>query len=308
MIGVVFQQMMVFLTMLLVGIFAARKGLVTNEALSSINTMTQRIFLPVMVLGFVYRNLTADAVATHWPMLPLTACFYAVAILLALALSQILGLRGGRACAFRLSFTFGNTGFIGLPLLAAVHGAAGVVDLMLFMVVDQVIFWTLGIREASPAERKPSLAESLKGLANPNLIAFAIGDAVVALGIEVPAFLAAAVDSLGAVASPLCMVCIGCMCVYSQVARVVRQREFYVGVALKMVLLPIACAPLLMALPLGDGIASSLILMMAMPATTLVPLAVAREGGDERAATRMAVGTIAVSTLTVPLVALIAGI
>lgn len=308
MIALIAQQMMVFLIMLLVGAFAARRRLLTDAALDSMNVMSQRVFLPIMVFGLVYRDVTLDAALARWPMIPLAACLYAALLLLTFLLARILRLGGEQESAFRMAFTFGNTGFIGLPLLSAVYGSSGSVDLMMFMIVDQLVLWTLGVRIAAPQGRKPSLAESLKGLANPNMIAFALGIAAVASGIQLPAFLVTAVDSLGAVASPLCMVCIGCMSVRSRVGGVVLQREFYAGVVAKMLAVPIACAPLLAMLPLGGDVAPSLILMAAMPATTLVPLVAAREGGDGQCATRLTVGTIAVSVLSVPLVALVVGV
>ncbi len=131
-----------------------------------------------------------------------------------------------------------------------------------------MVLWTYGIREASKPSSKPSIRQSLKGLLNPNIIAFALGFAVIVIGIRIPPFLEVTLVSLSAVASPLCMVCIGCLYFYSQMVKVLMQPEIYVGIALKMSILPLVCMPLLSMLSLGDDIVPSLLLMMAMLATT----------------------------------------
>ena len=304
---VILQEMLGFLAMILIGVLAARCRLMTDPGLASMNALAQKVFLPLMVFTFTYQSLTVDALRQHWPMIPLTACFYLAVIAGTFLLSKALGLSGARANAFRMVFTFGNTGFIGLPLLSAAFGESGVVNLLLFMVVDQLVLWTYGIQEASQRSDRPSLRQSLVGLATPNLIAFAFGFATVAAGVSLPPFVEAPLASLSAVASPLCMVCVGGLCRSSDMGKALVQPELYVGIAAKMVALPLACLPVLVQLDLGADIVASLLLMMAMPATTLVPLLVASEGGDGPYATRMSIATIVASACTVPMVAAFIG-
>jgi predicted permease len=303
----ILQEMLGFLVMMLIGALAARCRLITDAGLDSMNTLAQKVFLPIMVFTFTYRSLSIDALSQHWQMMPLAACFYSVTIVLTHVLSKALRLSGAKASAFRMVFTFGNTGFIGLPMLSTVFAESGVVNLLMFMVVDQLVLWTYGIREASKPSSRPSVRKSLRGLFNPNIIAFALGFAVTVVGVDIPPFVEGTLESLGAVASPFCMVCLGCLCLSSKMGSVLAQPELYAGIAIKMVALPIACMPLLLKLDLGGDIVPSLLLMMAMPTTTLVPLVVASEGGDRQYATRMSIATIVASTFTVPLIAAVIG-
>lgn len=303
----ILQEMLGFLVMMLVGVLAAKCGLVTGAGLDSMNALAQKVFLPIMVFTFTYRSLSVHALLQHWQMLPLAACFYAAAIALTAILSKALRLSGAKAGAFRMTFTFGNTGFIGLPLLSAAFAESGTVNLLLFMVVDQLVLWTYGIGEASQSGSRPTIRQSLTGLLNPNIVAFALGFAAMAAGLNIPPFLETTLSSLSAVASPLCMVCLGCLFLSSKVGSVLLQPELYVGIAAKMVALPLVCLPLLSMLDIGGDVVPSLLLMMAMPATTLVPLVIASEGGDRQYATRMSIATIVASAVTVPLIAAVIG-
>ncbi|WP_373576485.1 AEC family transporter [Parafannyhessea umbonata] len=301
-------QMVGFAVMLLIGYGAARSRMVTRESLSSIIVLIQKIFLPLMFVDFIYRGMTPALIARHAPMLALAAVFYPTVILAMRLVGRALRLTGARSAAFRMSFVFGNTGFIGLPLLAAIYPRTGAADLGMFVIVDQLVFWTYGVSIASGRPRRMGIRDSVRGFLNPNIVAMAVGFGLVILRVPLPASAARLLDTLGAVASPLCMVALGALCRYSHMGPVLRSRELYVGVAVKMVAMPVAAALLVRGLPVATELASAFLIMMSMPATTLVPLVVETEGGDADYAVSLSVATIAISVVTVPLVALLAGV
>lgn len=301
-------QMAGFAVMLLMGYGAAHSGMVTCESLDSIILLIQKIFLPLMFFDFIYRGMTPDLVADHVPMLTLAVVFYALVILVMLVVGRALGLAGAKSAAFRMSFIFGNTGFIGLPLLVAIYPQTGAADLGMFVVIDQLVFWTYGVSIASGSTRRPTLRQSIRGFLNPNIVAAVLAFATILLQVQLPAPAAKLLDTLGAVASPLCMVALGAQCLYAHIGTVLRSRELYVGIAVKMIAMPLAASLFVRGLPIATELVDSFLIMMSMPATTLVPLVVHTEGGDADYAVALSVATIAISVVTVPLVALLAGI
>lgn len=308
MAGTIAVQMAGFAVMLALGYGAARLDIVTHESLSSIILLVQKLFLPLMFFDFIYRGMTRQLIFEHAPMVLLAAIFYPLVILLMLLVARALGLSGARSAAFRMSFIFGNTGFIGLPLLSAIYPETGAADLGMFVVVDQLVFWTYGVAIASGSAKKPDFRESIQGFLNPNILAMVLGLGIVLLGISLPAPAAKLLDTLGAVASPLCMVSLGALCRYAHIGPVLKSRELYIGVAVKMVAFPIVASFIVRVLPFAPELISSFLIMMSMPATTLVPLVVETEGGDADYAVSLSVATIAISVVSVPLVALLAGI
>lgn len=301
-------QMAGFAVMLALGYGAARLDIVTRESLSSIILLVQKLFLPLMFFDCIYRGMTRELISEHAPMILLAAIFYPLVILLMLLVAQALGLSGARSAAFRMSFIFGKTGFIGLPLLSAIYPETGAADLGMFVAVDQLVFWTYGVAIASGRAKKPDLHESTRGFLNPNILAMVLGFGIVLLGISLPAPAAKLLDTLGAVASLLCMVSLGALCRYAHIGPVLKSRDLYIGVAVKMVAFPIAASFIVRVPPFAPELISSFLIMMSMPATTLVPLVVETEGGDADYAVSLSVATIAISVVSVPLVALLAGI
>ncbi|MDO4849356.1 MAG: AEC family transporter [Coriobacteriia bacterium] len=308
MAATILGRMVTFAAMLAIGAFCAWRGMVDRACLRTMIAVSTRVFLPAMVFSTICERMDRALLLAQLPMAALAAAFYGVVVWLVRVLADRLRLDAERSAAFRLTFIFGNTGFIGLPILMTVFPGTGVANLVLFMLVDQVVFWTYGASLACGEKGAPDWLTRLKGFLNPNIVAILIALGCVAA--DVP-FCGAAVDflaTIGAAATPLCMVCLGAMCFFSDIVHVLRGRELYVGAAAKMVALPLLAAPLLGALPVAPDVAASMVLMIAMPPTVLVPLTVETNGGDGPYATALSVTAVALAVFTLPLVAGLIGV
>lgn len=300
--------------MLLLGVLAGRFGFIHQESLSDSISLILKILLPCMLVSFICKNATRELLIDRAPLCLLTCGFYLIVITVTAVVARILPLNRQRAKTFQLIFIFGNTGFIGLPLLSSLFPQTGALDLALFMLIDQLFFWTYGLRLATTQE-ETNLSQSanspfdFKNFLNPNIIAIVITFCLVMANIPLPDFLMIPLSSIGNAASPLCMICLGAMCYFSNMRKVLASYELYVGIFVKMIILPIILGRILIAcsLPLDHSLIVSLIIMMAMPATTLVPLCVEEHGCAEEVsyATSATVVTIVASVITIPLVACI---
>ena len=90
------------------------------------------------------------------------------------------------------------------------------------------------------------------------------------------------------------------MC-FSDVLAAVRRKELYVGVAVKMVLLPCAIALLLHQTPLPSDMVTAITLIAALPTMTIVPMIAAQRGPPGDYAAGITVATLAFSLITIPL-------
>ena len=254
----------------------------------------------------MYDGATREVLTSHLPMVAFAAAFYAAIIGVMAAMARLLCLEGDKSKAFQLVFVFGNTGFIGLPLLAAVFPETGVVNLALFMIVDQVVFWTYGVRLAAGSSGKVRV--SPKNFFNPNIVAILLALAFVIAEVPLPGVVDETLSVLSGVASPLCMLCLGALCHFSDIGKALRSKELYFGVVVKMVALPLTAGSLLLMAPLPRDLVASAVIMMAMPTTTLVPLTVEAYGTQGDYAAVLTVATIALSVVTIPFVVFALGL
>ncbi len=307
MASTIMGQMAGFALMLATGFLCAQANIVSRPSLSTAITLSTKVFLPAMLFSTICERMDGELVRAQLPMAALALAFYPAVIAVMKMLACALRLEEEKSAAFRLVFIFGNTGFIGLPVLDAAFPETGAANLVFFAIVDQLAFWTYGASLARKGRDKAGWKAMAKGFFNINIVAMALALALLAVGAPVPDAAVGFLDTLGAAATPLCMVCLGALCRLSDMKQVLREKELYIGTLVKMAALPLCAAPLLGMLPLAHDVYASMVLMMGMPPTVLVPLVVEANGGDGPYATALSVVAIALAVLTLPLVARLAG-
>ena len=145
--------MISFAIMLGLGVFAALHGIVRQESVNDVIAVSLKLLLPIMVFSFVYKGTRVQGIMSHVAIIPLTLVLYVVLINVTKSGARLLHLPYPKAAAWRMTFIFGNTGFIGLPVLSALFPDSGAMSLAMFMALDQAIFWTYGLYLAGGGEK-----------------------------------------------------------------------------------------------------------------------------------------------------------
>lgn len=302
MLSIVAGQMASFAIMLGLGAFAGYCGIVRRESVNDVIAVSLKLLLPIMVFSFVYKGSSIQGITAHIAIVPLTLALYAVLVGVTWLVSCLLRLSGPKAAVWRMTFIFGNTGFIGLPVLSALFPDSGAVSLAMFMMLDQTIFWTYGVYLAEGGEKHFDVRLFVRRFANPNIVAVFGGLALACSGIQLPDVATNTISAIGAAATPVCMVCLGAIFYFADRKTLLKGRELVAGVCVKMLILPLLGGYALSHSPLPWDVTVSFTALMAMPATTLVPLTVQSEGGPGEYASVLTVATTAASVVTMPLV------
>ena len=188
---------------------------------------------------------------------------------------------------------FPNTGFMGVPLLVALLGAAAAGPVILALAVDLIITSSLCIalsRLDGAEEHGAALAfrRALKGvLVNPMPWAIGLGGLASAQGLSLPTPLAATVGLLADAASPVALFTIGAVLARAQMNTTTpaHPRDYMPVVLIKLVVHPLLVGLMgLMAIQLGlplDRFALTvLVLVAALPSASNVSILAERFGAD----------------------------
>lgn len=311
----IFQQtiehMAVFFLVFGVGFAVARAGVVKEGHLPALAQVITKVLLPAMILYSTYASCTRQTIIDNWQMVLLAALFYVIVGLAMFALAKLMRIEHDKDRVFQLCFVFGNTGFVGIPLLAAVFPDAGLVYMMMFSIVDQLVFWTYGVWLSTERDHRHSAAShiSLRSLVTPNTVAIVVAVAFVMLEAPVPGIVEEALGTISSATTGLCMLYLGALAGFSHVAPILRRPELYVGIAVKMVALPVVLGrALLLAGAFPEPMVGALSIIMARPVMTVVPMLVATNGKESDYATGITVVTLVASILTIPLVVFLVGL
>lgn len=309
---VTLHQMIIFFIMLVIGIVAAKAGAVKSEAMGPLSQFITSILIPAQIFYSTYISSTRQTLFDNLAMLALAAGFYASITLITFLLGRALGLRGDRRRVFQLCFIFGNTCFVGMPLLSAVFPEHGLLYMSLFSLVDQLLFWTMGIYLSTAHEPGSGIEPghdpqphrvSWRTFVSPNTVAMALVFAAVLAEVQFPS-LATEVLGLVANASPaMCMIYLGAMLHFSDFAAALKKPDLYAGILVKMIALPVIVGKLLLWLNIiPNELLESFVIIMALPVMTVVPIVARRNGHEGDYAAGITVATLTASIATIPLV------
>ncbi|MDM0117780.1 AEC family transporter [Variovorax sp. J22R133] len=314
-----------FFALVLGGYVAIRWRLLPIEAIPGLNVFVLMFALPCMLYKFA--SMT-PIVRLLDPGIVLT---YLIAAALMVALTMLAGRRGRTGwtdAAFgALVGSFPNSGFMGVPLLVALLGAAAAGPAIVALAVDMVFTSSLCIAlsqlgAAGEHGARRAALQGLKGmLKNPLPWSIFLGCLSTASGKQLPAPLFNAVDMLAGAASPAALFTIGAVLARTQaltrrrtgsadhraVAPIRNPRvDTLQLVAFKVIAHPaivLALGSLAMALgaPLERTSLVVLVLIAALPSASNVPMLAERFGADAGRIAAVVLSTTVVAFLTFPL-------
>ncbi|MGE4240845.1 AEC family transporter [Ramlibacter sp.] len=302
-----------FFALVLAGYVAARRRMLPLDAIGGLNTFVLYFALPCMLYRF----------GASTPIAQLLDPF-AVAVYLPCALLMVAGtiyfslntrIRWNDAAFGALVAAFPNTGFMGVPLLVALLGAAAAGPAILTILLDLVVTSSLCIalsRLDSADEHGASEAakKALKGMAlNPMPWAILLGGLSSALGWKPVAPVMNTIGLLADAASPVALFTIGAVLYRSQHLAAVHEHgpmplADYVPVALaKLVVHPVlvfgaGTAARALGLPLEASTLGAMTLVAALPSASNVSLLAERFGADTGRIARIILVTTAAAFVT----------
>lgn len=204
----------------------------------------------------------------------------------------------------RFAAIYGNTGFMGIPLIQAVLGEAGMIPTVVCMAVFNIGIWTHG----SWLMGGRSQVSLRKALLNPGTLGFVLAFALFLLRVRLPGPVAGAVRYIGSLNTPLAMVIIGGQMAAVDFRSLLGDWRLYAVGALKLLAIP--AITMLVMLPLGlDPVTYTAIAILAgCPVAGATSLFCQINGKDPSLAARLVTITTLLCIVTLPLTALVSGL
>lgn len=302
----VLNQIGIFLILIFVGVLTVKFGILDERSLGNVSKLVMRVALPAYIFINTVDGATRQGLLDSLLMIPLSAALYLLVLLTGLLLSRIFHLTGNRKNIFRAICTFGNVGFMGIPLVVELYPDTALVYISLFTILDQGLFWTYGV-SLTKGETEKKEKFSLKGLKNllsPALIAILLGTVLVLLGIHLPGVITASLNRLGSASMPLSLIYVGGMLSMTDIRRVLRCGELYGEILLKMLVLPLLYYFLMSCMGVPGDMAGTVTFLMGLPAISTVAMLARQNGSDGDYAICAVMLTTLASLVTLPLVSL----
>ncbi len=313
----VFRVVLSLFLVLFTGYLLKRRGILRDTDISVINRLILDVTLPAFVFHALYRQrVTADMVHAAW----LFAMLQVLVMVLLWVPAYLLRFPRPVTGTFLLTAVFGNTGFLGYPVVQAIFGrtegamAAAVVYDQFSMALP---VFTVGIAVAMHyGNRNNHLAsryaldwrEMLSFFTTPTFVVL-IGTLLInALQVPVPSFISQAAQLVAGATVPLVLLSLGLMLEPAHL----RANHYYLPMVLILVT-KMAVFPWLMWLATGwagvQGVARLVaVIESAMPSAMINAVITARYGCDHTLATLVIVIGTLLTLVVLPVTATLLGI
>lgn len=290
------------LLIILAGALARRQGIIARDDGPLLVRVVINLALPPLIFLILVR---ADLHASL--LLVPVAGFALHFILLGIVTvsTRLWGMERPRAGALIVATAVGNTGFFGLPLIAASGSGFSLPAAVMYdSLCTGIITWTSTVAIADAYGRhdeaaRPSIAAGLMAfLRLPPNWALAAGLAVNLAGLDTPAIVERPFEILGAATLPLTMLYAGLMIEFRGLRRIWAEVSYVVVMRLGVAtLLGVAIAE---AFRFRDDVFNTVVIMAAMPTAMMSLVIGTRSGLRSDVLAGAVVVTTLLSTLTLP--------
>lgn len=302
----IISQMLILFLLMAAGFVANKCRVMNTDINRGLSKLVLNVTLPAMVLAAVLKANHDIETTQVFILLGVAIGLYLFLIPLGYLFTKLLAVKDTEKGVYRYSFIFGNIGFMGFPVVAAIYAndaTMAVFYASFFQIPFCFLNYTLGVHlmAGKDAPKRPAWQAALQ----PGVIVPIVGLALYLLNVSMPEVVVGTADKLGSITTPASMLIIGSTVADMSLKKVFSYWRLYPATLIKIALIPGAFWALLQVLhlPLDPVMLGVAVVMAAMPTANSSTMLCHTYGGDaELAASSVVVTTIA-SVVGVPLLA-----
>ncbi len=272
--------MAVLLAIAVVGFFCAKQGVLDAYVKDKLTLLLLNVTLPCMVVASTGNTDAAQASdQVLWAMLAGGVQFFAL-LGTGWLCNLVLRTPPSQRHMYLFMSVVTNTGFIGIPVVAAIYGNQTVLLSSVFVTSVSLFVYSIGFSLLSPKDAG-GLKSILKAVANPATVASLIAIGLLAAGVHLPAPLEQALEMLGGITAPVAMLLVGVIVAGSRFRDVVSQRRLYPYILIRQLIVPAALFVALRPIVPDPVVLGMFTVMFAMPVGSMASMFAGACGHDQ---------------------------
>jgi malonate transporter len=198
------------------GYFAGKFGILDRSSRAGLNGFVFYFALPVLLFSVMSGAKFEEGF--EWKFPAAYALVSIVLFLLAFAVAKsVFKLNTANGAIHALGGVYGNTGYVGFPLIVVVFGSSAGIPVVVCLTIDLVLmipiamfFIEAGSGKGESGQVLAIIGKTLRALSrNPLILAILAGTAVSLSGLELPAVVQGFTKLLGAAAAPCALFALG---------------------------------------------------------------------------------------------------
>ena len=298
------NQILLMFILVLVGFFCRKLNILSQNAISSISKFLLNICIPAMIISAMQIPFSVSIAGNAGLTLIAALIYYVIGTVIAWFLPKLLRAKREEIGVFRYMTIFGNTMFMGFPVISMIFGQEALFYAAIFNIPFNLLSFSFGIWIL---KKESGVKFSPKIFLNAAFISTIFGLVLFLTSFTIPEPIGGAIDLIGDLTVPLSLIIIGGYLANFQFKKIFTNFRQYIVACVRLLVVPFAtwiiCSCFLND-PLILGIA---VITAAMPAAVnTVMLAEAHDAHPNIAAQGVFISTL-LAIITVPIFAVFFG-
>jgi len=295
-----FSRLIVLFIYIIVGFIAAKVGKLDEDVIKKVNTVLLYIGQPALIINSVLSNHLDIGIGELGYIFMLAVIMQILLLGISYIFTPIYVREKSQRGLFKFMTAFGNTGFMGFPVISALFGDDAIFLAAVFLIPFFLASYSIGIIQIKGRESGAKL--SFRFLLNPALVATFVGVVLFFLRLPIPGEIMDACSGLAGILIPLSMVAIGANIGMRKISELWADWRMYILSLVKLCICPVLMFFICRLFVFNEIYLGIMVVSSAMPSAVLASMFATEYGTHIHEASRGVFITTLLSLFTIPAV------
>ncbi len=292
------QQVAILYLIVAVGFLADRIGIFKQSTAKLSNDLLFYVITPTVIVQS-FLNMEFNK-ATIMSFLLAFACMFTTLVVGIFIVIPFFRKDKDNSSIFKYAVSYGNMGYMALPLCQSLLGSEGVFYCSAGVVAFNILSFVHGIWLMKKGTKNDDGFKIKTIILNPGVLSVAVGLPLFVLGIDLPEVINGAVTHIANLNTPLAMIFLGTYIANSDLKAMFKQKQNYMVALLKLLALPGIMLVIFKLLGLSGTILTACMISASVPSATNTVMFAAKYGKDTGVASTVVAFCSLLSVLTIP--------
>ncbi|HJJ94984.1 MAG TPA: AEC family transporter [Methanocorpusculum sp.] len=298
------NQILLMFILVLVGFFCRKMNILPQNAVSAISKFLLSICIPAMVISAMQIPFSTSVMGNVGLTLVAALIYYVIGIVFACFLPKMIRAKKEEVGVFRYMIIFGNTMFMGFPVISMIFGQEALFYAAIFNIPFNLLSFSFGIwilKKESGVKFSPRI------FLNAAFISTIVGLVMFLISFTIPEPIGGAIDLIGGMTVPLSLIIIGGYLANFPIKKIFTNFRQYIVAGVRLLVVPFATWILCSQFINNSVILGIAVITAAMPAAVnTVMLAETHDAHPNIAAQGVFISTL-IGMVTIPFFAVFFG-
>ncbi len=301
----ILSSLIMIFILILPGLFFRKREVLTENQNEAVSSIVVNLTWPCLVIDAMQMKFSIQTLKDSGYILAVALTVFVILAILSIPLAKLLRMPKTKQYLTIFMMIFGNTGFIGIPVIKALYGTEAIFFAAIIELINDILLFTVGImliQLSAGAKLKVGARQFL----SPGLIGVVIGLVLFLFNIRLPELIGGSVEMIGAATTPLTMFVIGFQLGGLKFKEVAGDWQVYAVCFVKLIIVPMVVIGVVK-LWAGDFtlLEKVLIVSFAMPVASVSTIFSQQYKGLTAFATKTVLLSTVFSIASIPLMAII---